>query len=269
MNVGAALAAWMSAVLAGCGLFLMLTPRARPEARSRVRVSTMPHPASLATGLGAATALILGVWMEGVRLALALIVLAVGLASADLWQRSRRRQQRARVRASVVELSEALVGELRAGRPVIEALDRSARVWIPFAPAAAAARLGADVPATLSRLGRCPGGEGLVRLASAWRVAQHSGCSLAGVLDQVAVSGRAELASERLVQAELASARATARLVALLPVVTLAMASGAGGDPWQFLLSQPSGLTCLASGAGLVFIGLWWIDRIADGVARQ
>ena len=64
----------------------------------------------------------------------------------------------------------------------------------------------------------------------------------------------------------LASARATARLVALLPLGTLAMASGLGASPWSFLVDSPVGAACLLAGVGLVVGGLAWIDRIAGSV---
>jgi tight adherence protein B len=70
------------------------------------------------------------------------------------------------------------------------------------------------------------------------------------------------------VRAELASAHATARLVAVLPLATLGLSTGTGGDPWGFLLGHPAGLACLATGTGLVLGGLAWIDRIADAVVR-
>ncbi|MBA2464782.1 MAG: type II secretion system F family protein [Nocardioidaceae bacterium] len=222
----------------------------------------------MVTGAAAVLAAALGVWLDGVRLTLALVLAGAAMASSALWQRRRSERRSERLRESVVELSEALVGELRAGQPVVKALDRCRQVWGPFAPVVAAARLGADVPAALSALAEQTGAEGFERLGSAWRVSQRTGCSLAGVLDQVAVSARAERTAARLVRSELASAQATARLVALLPVVTLSMASGAGGNPWSFLLDQPAGLVCLATGASLVFLGLWWIDRIALAAAR-
>ena len=42
------------------------------------------------------------------------------------------------------------------------------------------------------------------------------------------------------------------------------MGSGAGSDPWSFLLGTPVGWACLVSGLALVALGLWWIERLAD-----
>ena len=207
--------------------------------------------------------------LDGTRLALGLVVLGAAAGVAGIVRRGRAGRAADLRRAAVVEVAEALAAELRAGQPVSRALERSAEVWPAFAVVSAAGRLGADVPTALRDLGRLPGAEALVDVASAWRVAQDSGAGLAAALGQVAATARARQATRHVVAAELASAQATARLVALLPLAVLALSSGVGGDPWHFLLATPAGLACLAVGVASAFAGLWWIDRIAAGVLRR
>ena len=122
------------------------------------------------------------------------------------------------------------------------------------------------MPTALRRLAAQPGAEGLREVAAAWQLSQRSGAGLATALAQVAGTARQRQATRHLVQGELASAQATARLVALLPVASLAMSAGIGGDPWHFLLGTPVGLTCLGVGACFALAGLLWIDRIAAAV---
>jgi tight adherence protein B len=207
--------------------------------------------------------------LDGTDLALGL--LGVGAASGvlRLWRRGRARELAERRRQAVVDLGEGLVGELRAGLPPVTALQRGADQWPEFGPVAAAARLGADVPEALRRLAAEAGAEDLRSLGAAWQVSEQSGAALARTLGQVVESARERRTAAHLVRSELASAQATARLVALLPVATLAMAAGVGADPWHFLLERPAGLACLAGGLALAFTGLEWIDRIAAAVTRS
>jgi len=205
---------------------------------------------------------------QGTWLALGLIVLATSLGVLRLMRSARARRVADSREELVLEVCELLVGELRAGQPPVTALGSCTEIWPEFAPVPTAARLGADVPNAIRRVGDLPGAHGLQGLAAAWQVSQGSGAGLAVALSHVAVSARESQSTRRLVAAELASAQATARLVAGLPLLTLLLGSGIGGDPWQFLLTTPIGLACLATGLTLALAGLAWIDRIAAAVLR-
>lgn len=263
-SAGAVLAAGLAA-MAGA-LILPWARRAVPDdARFRSGVTSRPRAWAAAVAAVAMAPFL----FSGLRLAL--VALAAGSAAAviTLVRADRRSRGVARVRSRVVETSEALVGELRAGQPPARALVRCVEVWPAFGPVASAASLGADVPTALRRVAEQPGAEGMADLAAAWQVAERSGAGLAPALDRVAGTARARQNTRHLVSAELSSARATALLVAVLPFGSLALTAGVGGDPWHFLLDTPVGLVCLACGAVLVFAGLAWIDRIAGSVVAR
>jgi tight adherence protein B len=227
---------------------LMRPPRAGPGRPRGAALRTTSGRLWHAIGFGGVGAVLL-VYVDGARLALALIGLGCAAAVTMLVGRSRR-----------------AVGELRAGQPLVTSLQHCVEVWSAFEPVAAASRLGADVPSALRRLSALTGAEGLREIASAWQVAEQSGAGLATALAQVAVTARERQATRHLVKGELASAQATARLIVVLPVASLAMSAGIGGNPWHFLLGTPVGLTCLGGGALLAWLGLLWIDRIAAAV---
>lgn len=180
-------------------------------------------------------------------------------------RRPARRRGRIADTAAVLEVCDLLAAELTVGRPPGVALRSAAHQWPPLAPVAEAFELGSDVPTAFRSLARDrPGAADLRLVAGAWQVAHHSGLGLASALGRTSRGIRARRRTRRLVDSELASARATARLVALLPLAVLLMGSGAGSDPWGFLLTTPVGLGCLATGLTLIGLGLWWIERLAD-----
>ena len=230
---------------------------------------TLARPAGAGAGRfrdAVLTAVVVGalaVLAEGPTLALGLLGVAAFVAALRTAQRGRRRraaQQRADL---VVEVCEALAGELRSGQPPVRALRHAAEVWPELEPAARAGELGGDVPRALRRVAVLPGASALTTVAAAWQVSEGSGGTMALALGRVVESSRRRRRTQRLVASELASAQATARLVAALPLLVLTMGSGLGGDPWTFLLTTPLGLTCLAAGLVLAYLGIGWIERIA------
>ena len=247
---------------------LLAPPRAGP--RSPQGQDGVPwirgRPGFAATLVGIGVALLVA--LDGVRLTLGLIVLGCGGGVATLVRRARSARAAETRRALVVEVCEGLAGELRAGQPLVTSLEHCAEVWPAFEPVAAAGRLGADVPSALRLLAQTRGAEALREIASAWQVTERSGAGLATALSQVATTARERQATRHLVKSEVASAQATARLVVVLPLGSLAMSAGIGGHPWHFLLATPAGLGCLGTGALLTWTGLLWIDHIADSVLR-
>ena len=117
-------------------------------------------------------------------------------------------------------------------------------------------------------LGDSPAGRGVAAASACWEVAHVNGGRLAGALERVGDSLRAEADHRAHVRAQLAGPRATARLLAALPVLALAMSSGIGLHPAQVLVHDPVGRTALAAGLVLDLVGLWWTARIARSAER-
>lgn len=197
---------------------------------------------------------------------LGLLAGALVLAGHRSVRRGRQARRAAATGARVVELCEALQAELAAGQTADGALARAAAEWPFVGPVARAAASGADVVGALRDLAAEPGAGALRLVAAAWQVSHRTGHGLADALGRVAEDLRAAEQTRRVVAGELASARATARLLAGLPVVALAMGAGAGAAPWAFLLGHPVGLACLSGGLGLGYAGLSWVDALARDV---
>ena len=252
------------AAAASAATVLLLWPA---RSRLRPRGPASPRGRELSALLGAAAVVL--VLLPG-RLAV-LVLLAAGTAVGGhgLWRRRQRRTAAAVAQRRVLETCDLLAAELGAGLPPGRALRRSADAWPHLRPVAEAFDLGGDVPGAWRHAGSAPGARDLRLLAAAWAVAHRTGHGLADAVAHCADALRAAAATRRVVESELASARATARLVAGLPVAAWVMGSGNGGDPLGFLTGHPLGLACLGGGLLLGLTGLWWIEAIADDVERS
>lgn len=175
------------------------------------------------------------------------------------WRREAERRE-----AAVVELCGAVAGELRAGRPPDGALLAAGASAVRDLGAGgsvvlAAARFGGDVPAALRRAARTPGAEGLGWVAGCWQVSVEDGAGLAEGLERISGALCAERGQREELRAQLAGPRATAVVLALLPLFGLLLGSGMGADPLRVLLHTPVGAGCLAVGAFLEWAGLAWV----------
>lgn len=172
--------------------------------------------------------------------------------------------------ADVVEACVALGAELQAGAPVPRALAAVAEDWPElFKPAAAASATGGDVAAALRASADTPGAGSLRAVAAGWDVTDRTGAALSRTVMAIADALRAEAAIRREATSQLATARATARLLAVLPFGTLLLLSGGDGAALSFLLSTPIGLGCLVGTLLFVAAGLWWVDRLARSATRS
>ncbi|MFG2997233.1 type II secretion system F family protein [Streptomyces sp. NPDC048340] len=206
-----------------------------------------------------------------------LVAGAVALPLVRRWLRARERERaRAARAAEVAALCGAVVGELRAGAQPGQALTAALRRTVsgPGGPGGAeaavlaAATFGGEVPGALRQAAREPGAEGLAGMAACWRVSVDGGAGLAAGLDRLEAALRAERDREESLRAQLAGARSTTAVLALLPVVALLIGIGLGADPLRVLLHTPVGWGCLLAGGVLEALGLLWCRRIVRAGER-
>jgi tight adherence protein B len=206
--------------------------------------------------------------------ALLLAGVIVGGAAA-VWRRRRRlecrRRSEGRAMASALEV---LVGELRVGaHPVraftVAAAESPGLVGLSLQRVAARTRLGADVPAGLRAVAQDSAVPAYWRrLAVFWELAAQRGLAMS-VLMQAAhhdIVDRQRF-TDRL-RAALAGARATAVILAALPVLGVLLGQLIGANPVRFLLGGGLGGVLLVVGVGLIACGLAWADRITERLLR-
>jgi len=169
---------------------------------------------------------------------------------------------------ALVEALGALAAELRAGRSPAEA-TAAALDGCPDPETAAAL-------APVLRAGRAPAGmpddepgRALSRVAAAVELSGSTGCSLAGVVTAVEDDLRARLRAEQELRSAVAGPRASATVLAGLPVLGLLMGSGVGADPWRVLSTTGTGTVLLVVGVALELAGTAWSGRLVRRAAGR
>ena len=176
----------------------------------------------------------------------------------------RARRNRSRVREAVA----AVAAELRAGQPVRQALERGCAPADVARRARSALEWGGDIPEALRAEAAAPGCDLLASVAACWSVAEGRGAGLASALERLVDADRAADEVRTQLDAHLAAPRATARMLATLPLLGLVMGMAFGGDPVGWLLGSLPGRACLLGGLGLIALGLLWTSRIVARVER-
>jgi tight adherence protein B len=167
--------------------------------------------------------------------------MVAGGAAGVLVAGSTAARERRRRDAELVESVGALAADLRAGRQ----------------------------PADVMAADRQPPHLRSAAVAAVWAVSERSGAPAAAVLDRVEQDLRARERQHREVAAQLAGARSTAALLAVLPLLGIGLGAAMGARPLHVLLGTGRGQVALLVGAGLDALGLLWTARIVKSAGGE
>jgi tight adherence protein B len=266
----------------GCAVLAALLMVRRPAARSLRSRLAPPASASVTDAHGknriprrrswtsvAILIILLGMisaagYLGGPRAAVLAIaaVLIMGTVARLVAQHRRRRSAR-RARADVAQACTVLASYLRVGQVPSAALAIAAADCEVLREGHQAHTLGGEVVPVWRHQAQRAGHRGLLELARAWQVSVETGAPMSSTLDQVATSLRADQELNRVVNSELAAARATSKVMAALPPCGIGIGYLLGGDPARWLLAAPVGWACLLTGIFLACAGVQWIEALA------
>jgi tight adherence protein B len=191
--------------------------------------------------------------------------LAAGAVRALVRQRGHRRDDE-RLDALADALA-ALAAELRSGRALEAATVAAVAVCADERSGAALARA-LRAPEARPPEVRSDLDDALGRVAAAVLLSARTGCSLAAVAGAVEDDLRARRRQRLELRSATAGPRASAALLAGLPLLALAMGSGIGADPWAVLTTTATGQVLLLLGVALEAAGLAWSARLVRRALR-
>lgn len=209
-------------------------------------------------------------WAVGVgpMIAAVMVVATFGLRYRRLTRDRRRSTELARL----LDGLEVVIGELRVGAHPSTAAEIAAREVAgepsrAFAVSAARSRLGGSGADGLRRP-EATVARDLARVADAWQVAERHGLALAELLTAARLDLLGRKRFQARTQAALAGARATATVLAGLPLLGIALGQLMGAAPLKVLFTSDFGTVLLPLGTALTCTGLLWTDAITRKVLR-
>lgn len=253
----------LAAVLLAAAVLAAPSPRRHlAQPKSRPRITRAAAPVVAVPLLAAAAVAAPAVAVAGVL---------VSAVSVRRWGRSRRRAQRRAQGRAMASALQSLVGELSVGAHPVQAFGAAAAdcdgaVAAALRGVAARARLGSDVATGLREAGSASEVPAYwSRVEVCWALAAQRGLPMS-VLMRAAQRDIVERQrfTDR-VDAGLAGARATAAILAGLPVLGILLGHLVGAHPLRFLIG--GGGWVLVTGVALLCAGVGWSDRIIDRLA--
>jgi tight adherence protein B len=210
-----------------------------------------------------------GYFGKGKGATVASAALLIAGTAAHLFGQYRRRRSAHRARADVAQACAVLASYLRVGQVPSAALAIAAADCEVLRKGQQAHTLGGEVVQAWRQQARLPGHGGLLELGRAWQVSVETGAPMSSTLEQVAASLSADQGLTRVVNSELAAARATSKVMAALPPCGIGIGYLLGGDPAGWLLDGPAGWACLLAGTLLACAGVLWIEALARRAAAD
>jgi tight adherence protein B len=177
----------------------------------------------------------------------AVALLAISAAVVTAGRRTVATRRRGARDAEVALALAIVVGELAAGAPAAAALR-------------AAGAVGAEIERRLGEVGGAD--DSIARVVAAWRVSSVSGMPLVDVLSRARTDLADSTAGRREVGAAVAGPQASAIVLALLPLLGVALGTAMGASPVMVLFTTAIGRVLLCLGVVLDALGVVWTARL-------
>lgn len=163
---------------------------------------------------------------------------------------------------ALLQVLEAVAAQVRGGAAPAVAWDAAVQM-LGYERALAGSTA---IPETLRRFG---GGQSVAAsVAAAWELAEDVGAPLADLLERLGTSVRQDADVDAQSRASLAGPRATVRLLAVLPLVGVALGQLIGARPVHILLGTPAGRLSGVTGLCLAVLAHLWTRHLVGRAVR-